>query len=87
MAVRKKKPQTAMRRFQLHRDEDETGVSGTGIVAEGVEFTNGSVSFTWLGPHRCFDNYESMKTVEELHGHGGKTRVVYIDPKLNGQDT
>ncbi len=76
---RKKKFITAMRRFQLHRDEDETGVSGTGVVAEGVEFSSGAVAFTWLTHHRCTNNYESMKTVVELHGHGGKTRVVYID--------
>ncbi len=84
MARRKRKIDTAMRRFQLHRDEDETGVSGTGVVAEGVEFTNGTVSFTWMGVHRGFNNYESMKTAIELHGHGGKTRIVYLDPCRNG---
>lgn len=67
------------RRFQLHRDEDETGVSGVGIVAEGVEFTSGMVAMTWLSPHRCVNVYESIKTVEALHGHGGKTRVVFVD--------
>lgn len=65
--------------FQLHRDEDETGVSGVGIVAEGIEFTSGMVAMTWLSPHRCVNVYESIKTVEQLHGHGGKTRVVFID--------
>lgn len=69
-----------MRRFQLHRDQDETGVSGTGIVAEGVEFTSGMVAMTWLSPHRCVNVYESIKTVEQLHGHQGKTRVVFLDP-------
>lgn len=85
MAIRKPKVRTAMRRFQLHRDEDETGVSGTGVVAEGIEFSNGRVSFTWLTHQEAVNNYGSMKTVEELHGHGGKTRIVYVDPKLNGQ--
>jgi hypothetical protein len=67
------------RRFQLRRDEDETGVSGTGTVAEGVEFTSGMVAMTWLSPHRCVNVYESIKTVEQLHGHGGKTVVVWLD--------
>ena len=30
-----------MRAFVLRRHKDETGVSGTGIAAEGVEFSNG----------------------------------------------
>lgn len=83
---RKSKIKTAMRRFVLQRDEDETGISGTGIVAEGIEYSNGRVSFTWLTAQEATNNYGSMKTVEELHGHGGKTRIVYIDPKLNGQE-
>lgn len=77
--TRKKKLHTAMRRFQLHRDVDETGISGTGVVAEGVEFSNGRVTFTWLTHQEAVNNYGSMKTVEELHGHGGKTRIIYID--------
>lgn len=67
------------RLFQLHRDEDETGVSGTGIVAEGVEFSSGMVAITWLSPHRCINIYESIRTVEQLHGHENKTRVVFIE--------
>jgi hypothetical protein len=30
-----------MRRFQLKRNKDVRGVSDTGAVAEGVEFSNG----------------------------------------------
>jgi len=86
MAKKKKKIVTAMRRFQLHRDEDETGISGTGIVAEGVEFSNGTVAFTWLTHQHCVNIYSSMKTVEEIHGHGGKTRIVYVDPNINAQE-
>ena len=82
--AKKKKLKTSMRRFHLVREEDETGVSGVGTVAEGIEFTNGTVSVSWLGPHRGFDNYESMKSYMELHGHGGKTKAVYLDPSVNG---
>lgn len=70
---------TTMRLFQLHRDEDESGISGVGVVAEGVEFTHGMVALTWLKPHRVVAVYENMKAVEEVHGHGGKTRVVFLD--------
>lgn len=39
-----------MRLFKLHRDADETGVSGTGVVAEGVEFHDGlaeEIRWSW----------------------------------------
>jgi hypothetical protein len=70
------------RLFELHRDEDESGVSGAGVVAEGVEFTSGIVILTWFSPHRSVEFNESMRTVEELHGHGGKTRVVWVAPPV-----
>lgn len=68
-----------MRRFELQRDIDETGVSGTGIVAEGAEFTNGFVVMQWLTQFSTMEFLENTKTLEALHGHGGKTKVVWID--------
>lgn len=73
------KTKCKMRRFQLRRDEDETGVSGTGIVAEGIEFSNGAVAMTWYSAHRCVNVYESIKSVDALHGHEGKTVIVFLD--------
>jgi hypothetical protein len=70
---------TRMRRFELHRDEDESGVSGVGTVCEGVEFTNGMCAITWLTPTRCVGVYENIKNIEEVHGHQGKTRIVFLD--------
>jgi hypothetical protein len=68
------------RRFQLHRDEDESGVSGIGIVAEGIQFTNGMVALSWLSPYSAVNVYPAgTKIVEDLHGHQGKTRIVWID--------
>ena len=68
-----------MRRFHLERDIDETGISGTGIVAEGVMFTNGHVAMTWLSPFLAVNVYDNMEVVVQLHGHNGKTRVVWDD--------
>lgn len=68
------------RRFELHRDTDHTGVSGTGVVAEGVLFRNGNVVVSWLGEHATVTTYpQGMATVEAVHGHGGSTRIVWID--------
>jgi hypothetical protein len=68
-----------MRLFNLVREEDDSGVSGTGIVAEGVEFSNGRVSLTWLKSHLgMVGNYDNITVVTKVHGHGGKTRVEWI---------
>lgn len=66
-----------MRRFKLHRIEDESGVSGTGEVAEGVEFAHGEVVMSWLTNHRSIGVYPHIKELIAIHGHGGKTRVVW----------
>lgn len=70
---------SSMRRFKLVRDEDVHGNSGTGHVAEGVEFTNGMVAMTWLSPVRTFTVFDNIKSVELLHGHEGRTHVQFID--------
>jgi hypothetical protein len=67
-----------MRIFQLLRDEDKSGVSGVGLVAVGVVFPSGKVVLEWLGPHSTFGIYNNLTDVEHIHGHGGKSRVVFI---------
>lgn len=69
----------SMRLFVFQRIEDESGMSGTGIVAEGVEFSNGMVVITWLTPYRKVDVCENIKALEAVHGHGGKTKIVFFD--------
>jgi hypothetical protein len=64
-----------LKTFKLRRVEDESGISGTGIVAEGVEFTNGEAVLCWLTKHRSVGIYPNMKELENIHGHGGKTVV------------
>lgn len=65
--------------FQLIRDEDVTGVSGTGVVAEGVQFSDGRVVLRWVvGQHRSTVNWDTIGSVEQIHGHDGKTRIVFI---------
>jgi hypothetical protein len=71
-----------VRRFYLQRDADVSGVSGTGQVAEGVIFTGGWVAMTWTNEGPRFTSlsvYPDIQTVERIHGHGGRTRVVYLD--------
>lgn len=66
-----------MKTFELHRTDDESGVSGTGIVAQGAIFDDGTVALRWLTTHRSSTFYAKMADVEKIHGHGGKTKIIY----------
>ncbi len=65
-----------MKMFYLKRVEDESGVSGTGRIAQGFIFDNGKVALTWLSEHPSVTIYDSIGEVTAVHGHGGKTEVV-----------
>ncbi len=69
-----------MRTFALHRDEDVSGVSGTGRVAEGVEFSDGTVVLRWLTRTGSVAVYLNGADMEKVHGHDGRTRVVWDGP-------
>jgi hypothetical protein len=68
-----------MKRFVLRRDEDVTGTSGTGVVAEGIMFSNGKVALHWISQFGSVNVYDSMQVCETLHGHEGNTVIVWID--------
>ena len=65
-----------MKMFYLKRDNDESGVSGTGRVAQGFVFDNGKVAVTWLSEHPSVTVYDNLGEVTAIHGHGGKTEVI-----------
>lgn len=69
------------RRFELHRHKDVSGVSGVGVVAEGVQFHDKQVVVSWFGKHHCISVWPSIKDVKAIHGHEGKTEVVWLDPE------
>ncbi len=72
-----------MRRFYLERKEDISGMSGTGKIAEGIEWSNGRVAIIWLSSSPSTGQYDSIAALENIHTHGGQhdTKVVYVDPK------
>jgi hypothetical protein len=65
--------------FHLYRSEDETGVSGTGPVVEGVQFTNGWCAIRWLSERSTLCFYQSIEDVKVIHGHGGRTELIVHD--------
>ena len=70
-----------MRRFELIRTEDVSGMSGIGVVAEGVVFTDGAVALRWRGSVKSLVVYNSIADCEHIHGHGGRTTVRWLDPQ------
>jgi len=70
---------TLPRRFYLDRLDDESGVSGTGVVAEGTLYINGRVSVTFLIKPFSMLWYLSIEEMIDVHGHGGRTQLVWID--------
>lgn len=67
------------RRFTLHRQRDPTGVSGLGIVAEGVQFTSGWCALHWRTHLTSVAFYPSIEALEAIHGHDGDIVVVWTD--------
>jgi hypothetical protein len=68
-----------MRTFILLRHHDASGVSGTGTVAEGVEFSDCRCALRWVAPNApaSTGTYDSIEDVVRIHGHGGATSVVW----------
>lgn len=73
------RPHPHARRFVLDRTADLTGVSGTGIVAEGIEFSDGSVAMRWIGDLSSIVIHASIDNVTAIHGHNGFTTVRWVE--------
>jgi hypothetical protein len=69
-----------MRRFHLVRQRDKTGISGEGVVAEGAISTTGRAVLFWLTHIHSVAIYDTLDALLHVHGHGGSTRVVWLDP-------
>lgn len=82
------------RGFQLHRDHDVSGVSGEGVVADGIcydeaypvylpdatlEMPAGWCVIAWRGEHRSTVLWASVESAIAVHGHHGATRLVWTD--------
>lgn len=84
-----------MRRFELHRHTDVSGVSGTGVVAVGVQYDTpftvplpcgdhvrlpaGWCAIRWNGEYRSMVLWKSVDDAMAVHGHHGSTRLVWLD--------
>lgn len=57
-----------------------TGVSGTGIIAEGVEFSDGKCVLRFLTKNRSIAIYDNLADLVAIHGHCGSTEIVWGMP-------
>ncbi|HMG31780.1 MAG TPA: hypothetical protein VK585_16860 [Jiangellaceae bacterium] len=67
------------RRFALVRHVDYTGVSGVGVVAFGIAFSDGHVVLRWCSSHPATSTWGSLDDMLAVHGHGDATSIQWID--------
>lgn len=67
------------RRFYLYRQVDDSGVSGTGVVAHGVQYVDGTTVLRWLGDNPSTVVWPSIAAAMAVHGHGGHTVAIWLD--------
>lgn len=67
-----------MKIYRMVRDEDVSGVSGTGVVGEVAEFSDGTTTVRWLTECRSTAVYASLDDARFIHGHDGRTRFVQV---------
>ena len=70
-----------MRRFVCIRNEDKSGVSGVGTIAEGMVMSSGTTVIQWLTGISSIAFYPSFEAMRSIHGHAGATKFRFLDPE------
>ena len=73
-----------IRAFTVYRDYDQTGISGPGVVIEGVKLASGQAVIHWLYPPprggiAIFDSMDDFIKVHILPHPTNKTIITYED--------
>jgi len=84
LIVLKPKCKERLREYYLQRNEDFSGVSGTGIVAQGVVMPSGKCIHEWSESYVTSHNiYPNINAVQHIHGHEGRTIVKFVNEGEN----
>lgn len=75
-------PAAVPRLFHLQRHTDPSGVSGTGRVADGVLWPDGTATIRWRGDRPSTVNWDTLDHAQAIHGHGGATSIVFDQPAV-----
>lgn len=70
----------------MQRDADISGVSGVGVVAQGVVFDDGTTVIRWHGEHCSTAVWDTLVDAIEIHGHNGATRFIFDDERYSDSD-
>jgi hypothetical protein len=75
---------SGMRRFTMRREQDVSGVSGTGNVLEGVQFSTGVCVIHWLTPPprgsiSVFDSIDQFLVIHVLPHPENGTVLTFED--------
>lgn len=73
----------AFRRFYLNRVNDQTGISRTGRVLEGILTQSGKVFVEWRPPHSTMGIYNSLTEFKTIHVdcHPSCNEIVWLDDR------
>lgn len=96
-SLKPKKPSNrapeGIRAFTLCRQSDETGISGEGVVIEGVMFATGHTIIHWLTPAprgsiAFFDSFNDFLKIHIIPHPSNKTIITFEDgeQQLYGED-
>ena len=82
---------SGIRRFVMEREQDASGVSGTGFVLEGVLFSTGVVVVHWLTPPprgsiSVFDSLEQFLSIHVAPHPGNHAVVTFEDGEQLSQE-
>ncbi|HYZ83553.1 MAG TPA: hypothetical protein VE621_04100 [Bryobacteraceae bacterium] len=72
-----------MRLYRLCRNEDISGTSGTGHIADVAEFDDGTVVVHWMRERNAAHVssttvFQSLEDLLKIHGHQGRTTVELV---------
>lgn len=71
--------QTEFRKGEVVRYKDFSGVSGVGVVAQIVQFSNGKIVLGWLGDFPTTNQFDSLEHFFAINGHNGATVIHWDD--------
>ena len=67
------------RLFIIDRSKDNSGISGVGVVAEGVQYTDGTVVIRWITETATTALFDSIEDVQKVHGYRGDSVIKFLD--------
>ena len=71
--------QRQARLFRLVRHTAVAGVRDTGTLAEGVEWSDGTVAVRWRGPWPSTSAWDGgVESLLAMHGNGGRTQIHWL---------